>query len=416
VRWFESFEKFDGSMRYARAMRASFALVIVASSLAAAPVSVGAQGARAEAERAFEAARYHEAAEKFRALTVADPNNAGAWYGLGKSYEALARQSFSRLQERAPGSEWEALLVADVWVSAGRFEQALTLYRDVLRLHPGIPGVHQSIATLYERAGKPEWAASEAAKAPPLPARCVPDAADCLLIARRPLDALAATGARQDARNLYWRIRALNDLATSAFATLDGLPPSAEVHMVRAAIDRDQGRAIDAVAELKAALALDPGDRMIEEELASALYESKNLEEALPLLARLAGPAETAEARWAFFYGDAMLQAQQVDQALPYLKTAARQQPDAPPVRASLGRALLQAGDAAGALPHLQAAANADNPDSDGAVHYQLAQAYQRLGRGAEAKQALTEYQKRQAAHAPEAPSPGAPRPGLTPP
>jgi len=404
-------------MRYARAMRASFALLSVSLAIASWGAIVVAQDAQADADRTFQADRFQEAAEKYNRLTVADPNNAAAWYGLGKSYEALARQSFARLQALAPGSEWEALLVADVWVSAERFEQALSVYRDVLRLNPRIPGVHRSIATLYERAGKPEWAASESAKEPPQPVPCPAAAADCALLAGRPLDALASIGTRQDAPSLYWRIRALNDLALTAFSTLDALPPSAEVHMVRAAIDRDHGRAVDAVGELKAALALEPGNQAIEEELASALYESKNLDEALPLLARLAGPPETAAAAWAFFYGDALLQAQQGDRALPYLKTAARKEPDAPVVHASLGRALLQSGDAAGALPHLQAAAKADDPDSDGAIHYELAQAYQRLGRGAEAKQALTEYQKRQAAHAPDVPSaPDAPRPGLTPP
>ena len=146
-------------------------------------------------------------------------------------------------------------------------------------------------------------------------------------------------------------------------------------------------------AELKAALTLRPGDRAIEEELASALYESRNLEEALPLLARLAGPPDTAPADLAFFYGDALLQAQQVDKALPYLRAAHTRQPDAAIVRASLGRALLLGGDAAAALPHLQAAAAAEPQDGDGAVHYQLAQAYQRLGRAAEAKAALGEYQ-----------------------
>jgi predicted Zn-dependent protease len=176
--------------------------------------------------------------------------------------------------------------------------------------------------------------------------------------------------------------------------------------MIRAAVDRDQGRILEAIIELKAALALRPGDRAIEEDLASALYESRNLEEALPLLARLAGPAGTAPADLAFFYGDALLQAQQVDQALPYLRAAHARQPDAAVVRASLGRALLASGDAPGALPHLQAAAAAEPPESDGAVHYQLAQAYQRLGRPAEAKLALAEYQKRQAAQASDASGP----------
>jgi predicted Zn-dependent protease len=352
---------------------------------------------RAAAERAFDDGRYRDAAAAFRSLTAATPAEPSYWYGLGRSYEALARQAFSELQRVAPGSPWEALVIADVWATAGRYAQALELYRQVRQAAPGIPGVDEAIVALYEQAGETEKAAEHrAALKPPRPT-CAPDQPHCEFLAGRYLAAVEAAGRKAEASSLYWRTLAFNALATDAFSALDGLAPSAEVHMVRAAVDRDQGRTLDAIPELKAALALRPGDRAIEEELASALYETRNLEEALPLLARLAGPAATASADLAFFYGDALLQAQQVEQALPYLRAAHARQPDADVVRASLGRALLQSGDAAAALPHLQAAAAASSPDSDGAVHYQLAQAYQRLGRAAEARTALAEYQKRQA-------------------
>lgn len=352
----------------------------------------------AAAERAFDAGRYREAAAAFRALTAATPGEPSYWYGLGRSYEALARQAFAELQRIAPGSPWEALVVADVWVTAGRHAQALELYRQVRQAAPEIPGVDEAIVALYEHAGESEKAAEHRARLTPPPSSCPAAQPHCEFLSGRYLAAVEAAGRTAEAPSLYWRTLAFNALATEAFGALDGLPPSAEVHMVRAAVDRDQGRTLDAIAELKAALALRPGDRAIEEELASALYETRNLEEALPLLARLAGPAATASADLAFFYGDALLQAQQVDQALPYLRAAHAKQPAAEVIRASLGRALLQSGDAAAALPHLQAAAAAASPDSDGAVHYQLAQAYQRLGRAAEARAALAEYQKRQAA------------------
>jgi predicted Zn-dependent protease len=387
-------------------MRAAVPIIILvgllSSSLIAQPAAL------ADADRALAAEQYLEASAKYRAASVADPNNPGAWYGLGKSYEALARQTFSRLQAVAADSEWEALIVAEVLVSAGRLVPALDLYRQVQRQHPALPGLHESIATLYDRAGKAEWAAAERRRAAPLPATCAATAADCEFLHGRYLAAVDATGSRTDAASLYWRTRAYNALATAAFDALDNLPASAEVHLVRAAIDRDQGRTIDAIPELKAALALRPDDRDIEQELATALYETRNLDEALPLLARLAGPPATASPEMAFFYGDALLQAQQVEQALPYLQAAARQRPDAAPVRASLGRALLQSGDAAAALPHLQAGAKGDDPDSDGTAHYQLAQAYQRLGRAAEARLALAEYRKRQAAAQADAGAPGA--------
>jgi predicted Zn-dependent protease len=381
-------------------------LVALALCLTATPLagqSTAATPDPAAAERAFDAGRFREAAAAFRSLTTASPGEPKYWYGLGRSYEALARQAFGELQRVAPGSPWEALVVADVWVTAGRYEQALELYRDVQQAAPQIAGVDHAIVALYEHAGETEKAAEHRARLAPPPPSCAADAPDCEFLAGRYLAAVAAAGRNPEASSLYWRTLAFNALATEAFSALDTLPASAEVHLVRAAVDRDQGRTLEAIPELKAALALKPGDRAIEEELASALYEARNLEEALPLLARLAGPAATAPADLAFFYGDALLQAQQVEQALPYLKTAHAKRPDADVVRASLGRALLQGGDAAGALPHLQAAAAAAPPDSDGAVHYQLAQAYQRLGRAAEAKAALTEYQKRQAAAADDA-------------
>lgn len=377
------------------------ALCLTATPLAGQPTAASTDPRAAE--RAFDAGRFREAAAAFRALTTATPGEPKYWYGLGRSYEALARQAFAELQRVAPGSAWEALVVADVWVTAGRYEQALDLYLEVQQAAPGIAGIDHAIVALYEHAGETEKAAAHRARLAPPPPSCAAAAPDCEFLAGRYLAAVEAAGRQPEASSLYWRTLAFNALATEAFSALDTLPPSAEVHLVRAAVDRDQGRTIDAIPELKAALALRPGDRAIEEELASALYETKNLEEALPLLARLAGPAATAPADLAFFYGDALLQAQQVEQALPYLEAAHAKQPDADVVRASLGRALLQGGDAAAALPHLQAAAAAAPTDGDGAVHYQLALAYQRLGRAAEAKVALAEYQKRQAATAAEA-------------
>jgi predicted Zn-dependent protease len=386
-------------MRRTAALSMAVLLVAASRPAAAQPVSANPRPI-AQAERALESGQPRLAASRFRALATADPSAPRPWYGLGKSYEALARDTFDRLQKAAPDSVWEALIVADVLVSGERFAQALSLYREIQQAAPDVGGVHEAVGDLYERAGKPDWAAVERAKVAGRTRDCAKHAAECAFLAGRFLDAVTATEGREDGVSLYWRTRAYNALATEAFGKLDALPPSAEVHRVRAAIHRDQGRPTEAVPELKAALALAPGDQAIEEEMAAALYESRNLDEALPLLARLAGPSASARPELAFFYGDALLQAQQVEQALPYLKAAAASRPDAAAVRSSLGRALLMSGDAAAALPHLVAAAAAADPESDGSAHYQLAQAYQRLGRQDEAKSALAEYQKRQAAHA----------------
>ncbi len=390
-------------------------LIIAPPSVAGQPTAPAPAPTIEQATRTLDAGRHRLAASQFRAIAAAEPGSARAWFGAGKAYEALAREAFQHLQTTAPDSAWEALVIAEVLVSSERFAQALSLYREVQQSAPEIGGVHEAIADLYDRAGKTEWATAERAKAAGRRRDCSVHVAECAYLAGKYLDVVAAADRKQDAESLFWTTRAYNALATDSFARLDTLPPSAEVHVVLASVHRDQGRPTEAVPELKAALALRPGDRAIEEELASALYESRNLDEALPLLARLAGPARTARTDLAFFYGDALLQAQQVDAALPYLKAAAAAQPEAVVIRASLGRALLQSGDAAAALPHLEAAAAGDDPDSDGAAHYQVAQAYQRLGRADAARTALAEYQKRQAAmQAPVAAQTTAPE--LTPP
>ena len=254
-----------------------------------------------QATRTLDAGRHRLAASQFRALAGAEPGSARAWFGLGKSYEALARETFEKVQAAAPDSAWEALIVAEVLVSGERFAQALSLYRKVQQAAPGIGGVHEAIADLYDRAGKSEWATVERAKAASRRRDCATQPAECGYLAGKYLDVVKVTEGRADAPSLYWATRAYNALATEAFATLETLPASAEVHVVLASVHRDQGRPTEAVPELKAALALRPGDRAIEEELAAALYESRNLEEALPLLARLTGPAEDGAARiWRF--------------------------------------------------------------------------------------------------------------------
>ena len=186
---------------------------------------------------------------------------------------------------------------------------------------------------------------------------------------------------RADAPSLYWTTRAYNALATEAFATLDTLPPSAEVHVVLASVHRDQGRPTEAVPELKAALALRPGDRAIEEELALGAVRIQESGRSAALAGTSCGLPRTARTDLAFFTATPCCRRSRWRPRCPTLKAAAAGQPEAIVVRASLGRALLQSGDAAAALPHLEAAAAGDDPQGDGATHYQLAQAYQRLGR-----------------------------------
>lgn len=343
------------------------------------------------------------AATHYRVLTRLAPKSAKGWYGLARSYEAIAEHAFTTLQANHPESPLLVLLLADVLVSEEKFADALRLYREALEGTPPVGGLHHAIAELYERAGKPDWAAAELAGAKPRsPAECKAHAAECEFLAGRFQAALGAAMALSSPTGRYWTIRAANRLATEALAQLEQLPPSRELHLIRAEMAQARGRNHDAITELRAALALEPGDPSTEAALAETLIRTRSFDEALAILERL-NKAYPGEASLLFLQGDALLQLQQIDRAVPLLEQAVAADPSSVRARSSLGRAYVLAGRYEPALPHLLAASG---EDETGDVHYQLARAYQALGRTDEALQAMAEYQKRQAAQQPPGSSP----------
>jgi predicted Zn-dependent protease len=80
------------------------------------------------------------------------------------------------------------------------------------------------------------------------------------------------------------------------------------------------------------------------------------------------------------------------DRATPYATQAARLAPNNFMARRILGQLKLQAGDTTGAIAHLEAA-SALEPTSP-SVRYHLARAYQRAGRGDDAKRERAEFSR----------------------
>ena len=356
---------------------------------------------------------FASAATHYRALTELDAQGAKGWYGLSRSYQGIAEEAFAALQRQAPDSPLLELLVAEVAATQDKFPAALRLYRRVLAASPHVGGVHEAVADLYTRAGKPDWAATELQRAPSrTPARCASRQAECLFLEGKYRDALRVARRVQSPVGLYWTIRAANALATESVAHLETLPASVELHLIRAEIAQAQRRPPEAVKEIRAALELEPGDPGIETALAEALVRAGNAAEAVPLLERLARE-HGEDPSIAFLYGEALLHAQRIDEAIPALERAVQADPRALAPRAALGRAYVQAGRFEAALPHLEAAAAEDD---DGDVHYQLARAYQALQRTDAAREAMAEYQKRHREQAPEEPAGGTGEAELTPP
>ncbi|MBW8869009.1 MAG: tetratricopeptide repeat protein [Acidobacteria bacterium] len=332
---------------------------------------------------------FRKAASSFGTLTTIQPGNPKGWYGLARSYERIAEEALASLEQEAPDSPLIELVVADVAVTQEKFPAALAIYRRVLEGTPPVGGLHQAVAALYVRAGKPEWAAQELRRVTPRrPSECAARVAECEFLAGKFREALTAAMQSATPSGRYWTIRAANRLATESVAKLETLPPSVELHLIRAELAQSAGRNTEAVTEVRAALQLSPGNPAIESALAEALLRAHNLDEALPMLERDRPTDESL----LFMYGDALLEGQQVDRAIPILErtVAAKDAPLAS--HAALGRAYVQAGRYEDALPHLNAAAK---DDENGEIALQLARVFQALGRSAEAQKAMAEYQKR---------------------
>lgn len=89
--------------------------------------------------------------------------------------------------------------------------------------------------------------------------------------------------------------------------------------------------------------------------------------------------------------GNLLTEEQRIEEAVPLLEAAFALPEHSPTVRIDLGRAHLALGQPEKAVGHLSASLATD---SDGSVHYQLAQAYQRLGMREQAREALAKYRE----------------------
>jgi predicted Zn-dependent protease len=337
--------------------------------------------------------RVSQAVTELRRITELAPKVPAAWHALGHGYNALTQQALETFDQEPADSAWRQLLVADAYFADGRLTDAFALYRSALGELPAMVSIHDSIARIYEATGHPDWAAAERRKGELPPARCAARKALCEFRAGRHREALAAALSSDDAESRYWRVRAANELALSAFARLDELPDSRERRETRAALARGERRYRDAIAELQAALTFAPGDPSLLDDLGTSYYLAREYEQAVATLAPLV--SRTDDPRLLTIHGDSLLQLGRADEALPVLRRAVdRSGGDALP-RLTLGRAYVQQGEFAAAIPLIEPHL-AD--DDDGSLHAQLARAYAGVGQREKAAPLLERSQRLQRA------------------
>jgi predicted Zn-dependent protease len=337
-------------------------------------------------------ARYREAAEQYRQLTNSDGSDEKAWYGLGKTYEALAADSFSRLEKTAPESGYVMDLIGDTQLSRQRFRSAFFFYRQAQKKVPELPGVHAGLARVYNGTQHADWASAElkseqTARAPD----CKAQPAECAFFSRNYLDAAKlASPPTASAPTLFWATKAYNQLAVEAFDRLTQLPESVQIHALKAQIFSDHKQSKEAADEWRAALKLAPDDDKLKRQLAAALFDAKDYQAAMPMLAeQLASEPDSAELN--YLMGASLFRTEQAEKAMPYLEKAVKANPQSLPANAALGLALAALSRSSEAIPHLKAALPLDD---DGSLHYSLAQTYRAAGDMKLAAATMQDYQK----------------------
>lgn len=330
--------------------------------------------------------RYREAAGQFEEAKRAMPDNPRVLYGLNRCDAALALQLFERLEKAAPGSPEILALNGDFELARQQFARALQRYRQALAAGPAFPGVHASIALIYENTGHPDWARIERQKETPAAQNCTNRSLECEFVGGHFREITTAAASTPDA--MYWQAKAFLRLSRQEYETLQKLPPSREKYEAEAQAFESSGKHAEAATAWNKALKLKPGDRKIVPRLALALCRSNNCVSALPLLTdALARDPSSADLN--FLYGLALRTAQDARRALPYLETAVRLGGKLLEARAALGEAYLETGRPERAIAQLE---QVITEDSDGSRHYQLARAYQLTGMHDQAAAALREY------------------------
>ena len=333
--------------------------------------------------------RFPEAADRWTELLTLDRQNPYAHAGLVRCHEQLSAAAVEHLQDRDPESPHLLRLLGHSRMMASQYPSALYLFRQALEREPGIRPAHEAIAEIYDRTDRPDWAEAERRKAASLPAPdCGSnDSAECAFAQGR-YDSLPPLSAGASNEQTFWIARSHAAQASRAFDNLRALPETVDQLQLIADILASQKRFSPAADAHQRALEIRADDPNLARRLAELLFLARRIDEARPMLERFRS-ADSRDPRWPAMLGKLLTEEQEFDKAVPLLEAALALPNPPDSVPADLGRAYLALGKPADAIEHLQ---SASRRDADGSIHYQLAQAYQRLGMRDEAREALTTY------------------------
>ena len=339
---------------------------------------------------ALEAVEEHSrAAGVWRTLGGLASTSPYAYAGLVRCNEELAATAIDQMRQHHPESSYMLRYLGQTKLAARQYPSALYLFRSALERQPDVRAVHEAMASVYEGAGHPEWAEIERRKAMSLPEPdCTAlESVECLFRAGRS-DLVPPLAADSSPSDLFWIARSHASLAQDAFEKLASLPESTEKLTLVADLLASQGKFSNAAEACRRAIGIGGTSGELERQLAELLYLAERIEEARPLLERFYR-TDPDDPKWAAMLGNLLADEQEYEEAVPLLQFSLGL-PGAPATaRLDLGRAFLALDRPREALPHLKSSLDLD---TDGSIHYQLAQAFRRLGMREEAQEALAQY------------------------
>jgi tetratricopeptide (TPR) repeat protein len=188
----------------------------------------------------------------------------------------------------------------------------------------------------------------------------------------------------------YWLERTYQALGAEAYAQLENsFPNSWRTHQLRAEGFALRGDHDNVIKEYQAALDLRPNEAELHEAMGEFYLDNRSDDDARSELekAEALSPSRT---KTLYLLGRLYILDNQNDRAVPVLERALQLQPNLIDANELLGTAYIRMGKFAEAIPRLEKAAPLDHM---GNVHFQLYQAYRKLGEAALAQKALARSQ-----------------------
>ncbi|MGA7415069.1 MAG: tetratricopeptide repeat protein [Bryobacteraceae bacterium] len=193
-------------------------------------------------------------------------------------------------------------------------------------------------------------------------------------------------GSSKDAEASYWLERSYQALGSETYARLEeSYPASWRTRQLRAEGYALRGNMDNAVKEFQEALELRPNEPELHDALGEVYLDQHNYDAAQSELEK-ALALDDSRAHTLYLLGRVYVEQKYNEKAVPILERALRLQPDLPETNSLLGTAYLRLGQTANAVPRLEKAASTDHY---GNVHYQLYQAYRKLGQPDRAQKEL---------------------------